>query len=106
MADDTPTLQEVQQIFAAGNYANRSQAAVYLSARLNGRITVDNLHSWGKAGPRYFLLRGNKKARGGGWGRWAVYTQADLEAWIEANLKDPFEEERANGHCQDLACTG
>jgi hypothetical protein len=85
MYNDTPVVAEP--------YLNRAEAAEYLSVRLSGRITAQMIAGWGQKGPRFRLFRGNRAKRGGGWGRWAVYTRADLDAWIEAQLREPFGED-------------
>jgi hypothetical protein len=88
-------------------YLNREQAAEYLSVVLSGKISAQQIASWGSAGPRYRLFRGNKAKRGGGWGRWAVYTKPDLDAWIETQLRDPFAaEDLLDAEDEQLACTG
>lgn len=76
-------------------YLTREEAAAYLSNKLRGPINARQMSHWGRKGPRYFLFRGNKAARGGGWGRWALYTIADLDTWAEAQLKDPFADDDA-----------
>ena len=98
MTYDTPVVE-------AEPYLNREEAAEYLSRMLSGKITAQQIAGWGQRGPRFRLFRGNKAKRGGGWGRWAVYTRADLDAWIEAQLRDPFEE-YDDAEDDKLACAG
>jgi hypothetical protein len=87
--DDTPVAQ---------TYMTREEAAAYLSERLRGTFNAKQISKWGDKGPRYRLFRGNKAARGGGWGRWALYTAEDLEAWIETQLVEPFPNGRPDEH--------
>jgi hypothetical protein len=83
-------------------YLTREEAAAYLTEKLRGPINAKQMSHWGSNGPRYKLFRGNKAKRGGGWGRWALYTTADLDTWAEAQLRDPFE----NDTPKDLNGTG
>ena len=79
-------------------YLTREEAAAYLSDRLRGTFNAKQISKWGDKGPAYKLFRGNKAARGGGWGRWALYTAEDLEAWIATQLVEPFNGRGPDGH--------
>lgn len=75
-------------------YMTREEAAAYLSDRLRGPINAKQMSGWGSKGPPYKMFRGAATLRRGGRGRWALYTMADLDAWIEAQLTEPH----PNGH--------
>lgn len=73
------------------DYLNRAQAAVYISDQLGISVSADSLAQRASkgTGPRYRIFGGLDCRGRGGYGRPALYTYDDLDAWIEAQLQPP-----------------